>query len=162
MTALPDNSATVHDGDTLAPVLCAAHETWIRETDSFLTPIIAQEAPFWGRWTAVRYLDDQFMGQYHRERALVDELRPFLPAEVAENLIQDGQLIAQLQGELDQAGRRRGTGRAVAVTARQLLQSLRSWCAAIEAAAGRIPRDALPEEGGRLLAELEVYTRTHP
>ena len=160
MTAVQQDSVT-HEDDILAPVLRAAHEIWIRETDRFLSPVIVGEAPFWGRWTAVRYLADQFLGQYRRERALVDEVRPFLPPDIAERLTRDGERIGGLQCELDRVGRRRRTGHTVSVLSRELLQLLRSWCADIEEAAGQIPRDLLPEEGNRLVAELEIYTRIH-
>ena len=161
MTAAQQSSVRRHEDDILAPVLRAAHGTWIQETNSFLSPIIVREAPFWERWTAVRYMADQFLGQYRRECALVDEVRPFLPPDIAERLTMDGERIGQLQGELDRVGRRRGTSHMVSVVSRELLQSLRSWCADIEEAAGQVPRDLLPEEGNRLVADFELYTRTH-
>ena len=161
MTAVQQNSVRRHEDDILAPVLRAAHETWIHETDCFLSPITVREAPFWERWTAVRYMADQFLGQYRRERALVDELQPFLPPDIAERLTRDGERIGRLQCELDRVGRRRATARTVSVVSRELLQLLRSWCADIEEAAGRIPRDLLPEEGNRLVADFELYTRTY-
>jgi hypothetical protein len=101
------------------------------------------------------------MGQYHRERALIDEVRPFLPPDAAERLTQDGERVGRLQSELDRVGRRRGTAHTVSVLSRELLHLLRSWCADIEESAGRIPRELLPEEGNRLVADFELYTRTH-
>jgi hypothetical protein len=160
MTAVHNRSGTHHENENLAPVLRAAHEAWICETSGFLSPILVQDAPFWNRWTAVRYLADQFQVQYGRERALVDELRPFLPPVLSDRLTQDGERIAHLQRKLDRVGRRRGTAHTVSVVSRELLRSLRSWCAEIEAAAGQIPRDLLPEEGGRLVAEFELFIRT--
>ena len=161
MTAGQQTSVRLHEDDILAPVLRAAHKIWIRETNRFLLPIIAREAPFWERWTAVRYLADQFLGQYRRERALIDEVHPFLPPDTAERLTQDGERIGQLQSKLDWVGRRRGTGHTVSVISGELLHLLRSWCADIEEAAGRIQRDLLPEEANRLVADFELYTRTH-
>jgi hypothetical protein len=161
MTAVQQNSVRRHEDDILAPVLRAAHQIWIQETDRFLSPIIVREAPFWERWTAVRHMADQFLGQYRRERALVDELRPFLPPDIVERLTQDGERIGRLQSKLDKVGRRRATARTVSVISRELLELLRSWCADIEKAAGRLPRGMLPEEGNRLVAELELYTRIH-
>ena len=146
---------------TLAPVLRAAHETWLPEAIEFLLPIIRPEASFWDRWTTVRYLADQFSGQYRRECALVQQLRPFLPPEVGERLIQQGQRIGQLQEAIDQLGRKHGTARSVMVIGRGLLASLGDWCREIEAAARPIPREVLPEEGRRLIAELELYTGVH-
>jgi hypothetical protein len=161
MTAVQQSSVRFHEDDILAPVLRAAHKIWIRETNRFLLPVFAREAPFWERWTAVRYMADQFLGQYHLERTLVDELRPFLPPDIADSLTRDGERIGRLQCELDRVGRRRGTAHTVSVISRRLLHLLRSWCADIEAAAGRIRRDLLPAEGNRLVAELELYTRIH-
>ena len=77
------------------------------------------------------------------------------------SLTRDGERIGRLQCELDRVGRRRGTAHTVSVISRRLLHLLRSWCADIEAAAGRIPRGLLPPEGNRLVADLELYTRTH-
>jgi hypothetical protein len=161
MTAVQQGSVRFHEDDILAPVLRRAHEIWIQETHRFLSPIIVREAPFWERWTAARHMADQFLGQYRRERALVDELRSFLPPDIGERLTQDGERIGRLQCELDRVGRRRATARTVSATSRELLELLRSWCADIEKAAGRIPRALLPAEGNRLVAELELYTRIH-
>lgn len=161
MTTVQPGSARFEENSILAPVLRAAHKTWIRETTLYLWPVFVQEAPFWERWTAVRYMADEFLGQYHLEQAFVDELRPFLPPDIADSLTRDGERIGRLQCELDRVGRLRGTAHAVSVISRRLLHLLRSWCADIEAAAGRIPRGLLPEEGNRLVAELELYTRIH-
>ena len=161
MTAVQQSPARFDGDGILAPVLRAAHKTWIRETTLYLWPVFVQEAPFWERWTAVRYMADEFLGQYHLERAVVDELRPFLPPDIADSLTRDGDRIGRLQSELDRVGRRRGTAHTVSVISRRLLHLLRSWCADIEAAAGRIPRDLLPPEGTRLVAELELYASTH-
>ena len=161
MTVVHDPLFRVHDGETLAPVLRATHEVWLRETDRFLLPIILREASFWSRWTAARYLADQFLGQFRRERALVNELRAFLPHPVAERLERDAEVIHRLQSELDQVGRRRGSAHKMSPMARSFLQLLRSWCADTEAAAGEIPRDSLTPEGRRLLFDLERYASIH-
>jgi hypothetical protein len=161
MTAVQQSPARFDEDGILATVLRAAHKIWIRETTLYLWPVFVQEAPFWERWTAVRYMADEFLGQYHLERAFVDELRPFLPPDIADSLTRDGERIGRLQCELDRVGRRRGTAHAVSVISRRLLHLLRSWCADIEAAAGRIPRGLLPPEGNRLVADLELYACTH-
>lgn len=161
MTAVQQSPARSDGDGVLAPVLRAAHKIWIRETTLYLWPVFVQEAPFWERWTAVRYIADEFLRQFRLERAFVDELRPFLPPDIADSLTRDGERIGRLQGELDRVGRRRGTAHTVSVISRRLLHLLRSWCADIEAAAGRIPRGLLPPEGNRLVADLELYASTH-
>jgi GNAT superfamily N-acetyltransferase len=106
----------------------------MEETESRLAPVIGQAAPFWDRWTVARYLADEFMGQYRRERALLDELRPFLDPPVTERLVGQGERIGRLRAALDDLGRRRGTGLAFAETGRQLLDAVQEWCAEIDAA----------------------------
>jgi hypothetical protein len=94
--------------------------------------------------TAARYLADQFLGQYRRERALVEELRPFLAPKVVERLCRDGDRIGDLRDEVDRLGQRRGTAPEVAAASRSLLQLLRRWCTEIESAASRLPKNVLP------------------
>jgi hypothetical protein len=161
MTTTQVPSSQLPDSKGLGPVLDAAHKVWIAETDGYLNPIILREAPFWERWTAVRYLADEFMAQYRRERALLEELRPFLPGGVAQTLLDEGDGIEQLQQELDRIGRRRGTAQPVSRAARLLRDAVRAWCANIESAAREIDRSELPEEARRVLASFELYTQVH-
>jgi hypothetical protein len=149
MTAAPEYFAEVRAGETMELTLRAAHEIWLREADRFLSPVATEEAPFWTRWTTVRYLADQFLAQYRRECALVVELHSFLPPDVVDRLTLDGERIARLVAELDRVGRRRCSGHTVSVVSQTLLHLLRAWCADIEAAAagGRRLRRA-PGEGG--------------
>src|SRR5829696_5972510 len=128
MTAVHDPSLRFPREGTLAPVLRAAHEAWLREMTEYLLPLTERGASFWDRWTTVRYLADQFRPQYRRECAVVQELRPFLPHEVAERLVQQGLRIGGLQEAIDQVGRKHGTARTVLVISRGLLASLRDWC----------------------------------
>ena len=161
MTAAPEYKAEIGSGENLAPTLRAAHEIWLREANRFLLPVSMREAQFWSRWTAVRFMADQFTTQYRRERALLKELHPFLPHDTAERLNEDGDVIARLHEELDRVGRRRGTAHTVSVLSHRLLHLLRSWCADIEAAAGSIQRDVLTPEGKQLILDLERYTSNY-
>ena len=161
MTAALEYSFDGRAGETLAPTLRAAHEIWVREADRYLLPVATQEAPFWNRWTTVRYLADQFMAQYRRECALLLELHSFLPPEVTERLTLDGERIRELVAELDRVGRRRGSAPTVSVVSQGLLGALRAWCADFEAAAGSIPVDLLTPEGRESLLDLERYVSLH-
>jgi hypothetical protein len=161
MTAAPEYPTEMSIGESLAPTLHAAHEIWLREATRFLLPVSTEEGPFWSRWTAVRFMADQFTTQYRRERALLNELHPFLPPETAERLNEDGDRIGRLQEELDRVGRRRGTAHTVSVVSQRLLHLLHSWCADIEAAAGSVPVDSLTPEGRELLLQLERYVGIH-
>jgi hypothetical protein len=157
MTAAPNYSAKVHECGTLAPTLRAVHEAWLREADRFLSPVAKQEAPFWTRWTTVRYLADQFTSRYRRECALVAELHSFLPPDVAERLTLDGERISHFLSELDRVGRQRGSAPDVLVVSHRLLGAVRAWCADIEAAAGSTPLDLLSVDGRKSLLHLERY-----
>lgn len=161
MTALHLAVTDTGEDQPLASVLRTAHNIWIRETALFLSSAIKPDAGFWERWTAVRCLAEQFQRPFHRDRALVNEMQPFLPAETGDRLFREGERVAQLGQALDEIGRRRGTARTVAVASREFLQLLRQWCCDIELAAEQIPRDALPQATARLVDEFEIYVRMH-
>jgi hypothetical protein len=44
MTLVHDLPVQLHNGETLAPVLRATHEAWLRETNWFLLPVILRPA----------------------------------------------------------------------------------------------------------------------
>jgi hypothetical protein len=161
MTVAQDRSAGVHNHEGVGAVLRATHNIWIQETDTYLTPVIRPGASFWERWTAVRYLAGDFVAQYRRECALLEELRKLLPAAITETLLHEAERIEQLRQELDRIGRRRGTAQTVSVAARLLLDSLRHWCADIEAAAWEIDNSEVPDEVRRVLAGFECYAQVH-
>jgi hypothetical protein len=151
----PATTSVPRGEERLDAVLRPIHNTWVEETRRFLDPAIEPGADFWTRWAAVRYLSDDFRDRYRRERALVDELRPFLRLDVAERLMREGDRLFRLRLELDRIGRRRGTAAEVAAGTRDLLEQLGVWCAEIELAAAGLTRNALPAEAADLLAHLE-------
>ena len=152
----PDTTSVAHGEEPLEAVLRPIHNTWMDETRRFLDPAAERGADFWLRWAAVRYLSDDFRDRYRRERALVDELRPLVRADVAERLDREGDRLFHLRLELDRIGRRRGTAAEVAAGARDLLEQLGIWCAEIELAADGLTRDSLPAEATDLLAHVEA------
>ena len=151
-----DTTSAPRGDEPLDAVLQPIHNTWIEETRRFLEPAIEPGADFWTRWAAVRYLSDDFRNRYRRERALVDELCPYLRMDVAERLIREGDRLFRLRLELDRLGRRRGTAAEVAAGTRDLLEQLGVWCTEIELAAAGLTRDVLPAEATTLLAQLEA------
>jgi hypothetical protein len=142
--------------EPLDAVLRPIHNSWVEEARRFLAPAVEPGADFWTRWAAVRYLADDFRDRYRRERALVDELRPFLRADMAERLSREGDRLFRLRLELDRIGRRRGTAAEVAAGTRDLLEQLGVWCAEIELAAADLTCDALPTDATDLLGHLEA------
>lgn len=147
---------TARNEQPLDTVLRPIHEAWAHEARCFLDPSLEPGADFWTRWGAIRYLSDHFGAQYRLERALIDELRPFVPPNVAERLMQEGDLLARRRLELDRIGRRRGTAEEVAVGTRGLLEQLGLWLAAIELAAADIHYGQLPTRAAALVTHLEA------
>jgi hypothetical protein len=152
-------ASAVRGGEPLDAVLRPIHTAWVDEARRFLEPALDPGADFWSRWSAVRYISDDFQVWYRRQRALVYELRPFLAQGVAERLVREGDRVFQLRLELDRLGRRRCTEKEFAAGARDLVKQLGLWCAEIELAAGGITRDDLPAEGAELLGHLEAALR---
>ncbi len=151
----PAVTATIADS-TLDAVLSPVHDAWVEEVRRFLIPATTPTAPFWDRWSVVRYLNDQFLERFGWERALVAELRPFVPQRDMDTLWTGAERVARLRLALDRIGRRRGTAGEFALVTDEFLKALQLWCAEIELVARRIERDALAEEGERILAHLEA------
>jgi hypothetical protein len=144
---------------SLAEALGPIHERWIDEARRCLSPVPRGRAGFWDCWGIVGYLDDRFLAQYQRERALVEEMQPYLPSDEVERLRLGAFEISTLRQEAGKWGRRRGATLQVAAAARQLLERLPLWCAEIELAATRISRLSLGPEGARLLAQMQATSR---
>jgi hypothetical protein len=140
----------------LAEVLGPIHERWIDEARRCLSPASRGRAGLWDYWGLVRYLDDQFLVQYHRERALVEEMQPYLPSDEVKRLRLGAFEISTLRREAGKWGRRPGAAVQMAAVVRRLLERLPLWCAEIELAATRISRLSLGPEGARLLRQMEA------
>lgn len=135
-TLLPDRESVTEQ--TLAPILTRVHDRWMAEADVALDPITDPQATFFQRWGAVRYLWDQFAERFLLEQELLEELHPFIPAEVRERLAMQIDRVNRLQHDMDRLAHQRGVARELARTARALLEALRLWYAEIEFAAGGI------------------------
>lgn len=143
----------------LDTVLSPLHDAWVEEARRFLEPAATASPPFWDRWSVVRYLNDQFQARYALERALLEELRPFLQAHHLDAIAAGEERVARLRLGLDRIGRRRGTAAEFAHLTGEFLTALELWCAEIELAVGHIEPGDLPEEGARILARLESAVR---
>jgi hypothetical protein len=156
-----EDLSVLTETQALARVIREAHEIWIRETSRFLLPICAPDALFWERWTAVRFMADDFVAQYRRERRLLQQIRPFLPPETADRLAAGGEHLGRLQCKLDRVGCRADAGYTVSVLSSRLVRSLCAWCADIEEAVGEVPVELPGNEASRLVGELGLYTGIH-
>jgi hypothetical protein len=161
MTSPTTITATARGGEPLDFVLRPIHNAAVAEARRFLEPALEPNVDFWTRWAAVRFICDDFQERYRRERALVDEIRPFLLPEVSERLAREGDGVYRLRRELDRIGRRRATAAEFAAAVRDLLEQLVLWYAEIELAASGITRDVLPK-GTDLIGHLEAPLQFSP
>jgi hypothetical protein len=120
--------------ETLGAVLRPIHARWMGEVHRNVLPACDARAGFWPRWSAVRYLADQFEHDYHLEGELLDAVVGSLDVRTASRLVDDRDALEMLRRELDRTGRRRGSGLATAALAGALLQALARWCTDLEEA----------------------------
>lgn len=146
------------DETTLQGVLGPLHEAWVAQARCFLDPASCSSAPFWDRWSVVRYLNDQFPARFDLERLLVRELRPSLEPRHLEAIDAGAERLTRLRLALDRLGRRRGTAAEFAPIVEEFLAALELWCAEIELAVRNLDRDQLGEEAGRVLTLIETTT----
>jgi hypothetical protein len=139
---------------TLAPILARVHDRWMAEADGALDPVTDPQATFFQRWTAVRYLWDQFAERFMLEQELIQELHAFIPLEIRERLAMQMDRVNRLHQDLDRLAHQRGVARELARTTRALLEALRLWYAEIEFAAGGIRQEDTSPDVHRLLESL--------
>jgi hypothetical protein len=144
---------------TLDAVLSPVHDGWVEQVRLFLIPATTSDAPFWDRWSAVRYLNDQFLTHFALQRTLLTELRPLIGPHQLDGIEAGAERVARLRLGLDRIGRRRGTAAEFALMADELLAALELWCAEIELAVRHVDAGHLPEDGARILALLESVMR---
>ncbi len=138
-------------GCTVESVLAPIHDRWLNEIRRFLDPATSSTAGFWDRWTAIRYLADQFRDHFKLERALLVSVASLLPAADARRLTGQASEVERMLSGLDCVGRRRGTGQVVAEEAHRLIEEIAVWCAELELATSGLRCDALPAEASRVL-----------
>jgi len=142
--------------ETLESLLSPIHDLWIEELERLLAPVMAPRADFWERWSAVRYLTDQFEAHFRLEYALADTLDGLLKPEVVSRLDATRRALEFIRTQLVDVGRRRGTSDVAAGLAGKLLEQAQLWCAELEFASGHVRRDELSPESRRLLEHLEA------
>jgi hypothetical protein len=146
------------DGTPLQQVLSPLHEAWITEARWFLDPASHASAPFWDRWSVVRYLNDQFPARFNLQRILVRELRPSLEPRHIQAIDGGAERLTRLRLALDRIGRRRGTAAEFAPIVEEFLAALELWCAEVELAVRNLDRGQLSQEGRQVLTLIESTT----
>ena len=140
---------------TLGDRLASRHDRWMADCDVALGPVTDRDATFLQRWAAIRYIGDTFPERFQLEQDLVEELHPFILAEVRERLNMQMDRLVRLQQELEALGHQRGTAREIARVAREMVDALRLWYTDIEFAVGGLP---LEDIGPRAVELLDRYT----
>jgi hypothetical protein len=146
--------------ETLEQVLSPTHDLWIEEARQLLLPDAAGEPVSWDRWSAIRYLNERLVERLRSERAMVQELRPFLTTREAITLEAGGERAGRLALALDRLARRRGTTVAFGAIATEFLEALSVWCAEIELAARHVRFSKLPGDMQRKLEQLDLGAGT--
>lgn len=113
-------------------------DEWLDEVRRHLEPAADPGAEFWDRWTAARYAGDRLLHRLERRSARLRARGADLPT----GLLQLEHEIHALATDIDELGRRRGTGTAVAERATALLELLPRWIEATD-------RDTMPIEAAR-------------
>ena len=153
MTTATAPRRTAH---TVGAVLASIHEEWMRQVAVFLGPALNDDANFWTRWAAARFLSDRFGDRFRLECALVDALGDLVSEEAARTLASARTELEGVAGQLSDAGRRRATGMLTARLARRFIDQLALWCVEVELATDRLETAELPEAAGRLLQRLRA------
>lgn len=160
MNAPPDTTAA--GAGTVGRLLEAVHEEWLRESHTALDPAAAPDSTLWDRWTAARYLGDQFETRLRRERALVVLLQPLLPGPSAGSLLARAERLDEMRRQLSELGRRKDTAAEMIELTPSFLSLLETWCRQLEGAAGSLRISDLADAAATTLESLAVAARLPP
>lgn len=143
----PVVSSTASVKSLLAP----AHHRWLEQVRGFLDPAATGIAGFWDRWSATRYLGDQFLAHFRLERGLLSSIARLLDEVAATRLSAQAAHIDKVRARIDRVGRQRGTATPVAEDVRKLVDDLSTWCAELEAAVTDLRRGEMSSQANALL-----------
>ena len=132
MTATLTTSGTLSsraDG-ALGPQLGTMHRQWLQDLRAEMDKAKAKDRDIWARWSAIRYADTVFSGQFDRERSAINRLAESPLLWVA------GELVSNLRWQL-----RNGVGLChreadFAILTGKLVRAVEYWFATVEDVAG--------------------------
>jgi hypothetical protein len=156
MTAVLTPDVERIDTRSVTTTLALVHDQWMERIARLLAPATSPRATFWERWSAVRFLSDQFESRFRLETQLAESLGERLPPSVRVRLRGARVALERAGGDLVAAGRRRGTAAQVALLSRRFLDQARRWCATLELATVGIDAEDLPVASRTLLARLHT------
>lgn len=119
--------------ETVVAALRHAHRAWRKEIGEVLAPVRLPEAGVWERWTAARYLTEEFAPRIGRELQALTALAEQLPAEQSAHVWALGELLQFLCRHLCELGPMAQGGPAFAHTGTKLVRAFDFWCVEVEA-----------------------------
>jgi hypothetical protein len=129
-----DPTTTSAVADALCRVMAPLHDTWMKEAERAVEPMIRRDATFWERLVAVNYLENRFLDRVQLDSAFLDELHLVHGPELSEQLTSKYQSDMRLHREVQTLSRQRPPFRQLARRIRDLLEARRLWYAGIELA----------------------------
>lgn len=144
----------MHEAGDVAETLGQAHEAWLAEVREKLDPVRGGPYGFWDRWSAVQYLEREFLPRYREEREVVDRLRRHLPAAQADHLWALAELLEFQQARIADLVRLVKPGTTIAPVANKFMRALECWCGEAERALTGVRWNQVPPEAGARLEQL--------
>jgi hypothetical protein len=148
--------------DTVVAALRQTHWAWRKEIGEILAPVRQPEAGVWERWSAARYLTDEFAPRLDWEQQVLTTLAERLPAEQSAHVWALGELLQFLCRHLCELGRMPQAGPAFADAVNKLVRAFEFWCAEVEVGveaatatggfAPDIARELAPRPDGAMMA----------
>ena len=140
---------------TVAARLRPIHSRWMGETMHGFAAALSRDADFWSGWSAVRYLNDRFDGQYRCQRILVAAIMPLLPPADARAIRAITDALEEVRYDLDRVGRWRNMTALMGGLAYRFLKLLHVWFVEIERVTRGLTDAELSSEGRHALRHLE-------
>lgn len=147
---------TTRGATTVGDELALVHEGRMQQVSTFLSPALDEQADFWSRWAAARFLSDRFARWFRQECALLDALGPLVPEAGARTIAAARAALQRTTAELVAAGRRRHNGVLTARLVRRFLDQLAFWYVEVELATERIATADLPPGPAAALSAFRI------
>ena len=160
MTAAPaiPTTPSARPSRQLGDHLEGTHRKWLQDLQAEMDKATAKGADIWPRWSAIRYVDTVFSGQFDRERSAVERLTPTIDSGQVKQLWVAGELVTMLRWQLRQHVGLCHRPTEFSVITAKLLKAVEHWFATVEEVVGPLSWDDVPAQVRRELASLECET----
>jgi hypothetical protein len=134
------------------------HRQWLKELRATVEEARAKDSGIWPRWSAIRYVDTVFSGQFDRERSGIERLSPTIDPGHVKHLWAAAELVTMLRWQLRQhVGLCHRPAEFSVITAK-LLRAVEYWYAEVEDAVGPLRWDDVPAQMRQDLNSLGIET----